>query len=137
MLPFVTMDNHEVSRWFDEYLDAFASCARGESETASLLDYYGVPALFTTDDGVFALTSADQVVALVQTQVAAMRAAGYARSEILSSEVTVLNAKSALYKGTFSRRRSDDTEINRLTATYLVTVGAVGRRISVLAVQSA
>lgn len=61
-----------------------------------------------------------------------MRAAAYDRSEILGSEVTVLNSTSALYRGTFSRQRSDGGEISRLTATYLVTDGAAGRRISVL-----
>jgi hypothetical protein len=136
VLSFVAVDSSTVSRWLGEYLEAFASCGRGESETASLLAYYGVPLLLTTDDGFFALTSGEQVVAAVQRQVDGMRAAGYARSDTLSSEVTVLNATSALYRGTFSRRRSDGGEINRLTATYLVTVGAVGRRISVLAVHS-
>lgn len=62
--------------------------------------------------------------------------AGYARSEILGSEVSVLNSTSALYRGTFSRLRSDGGEINRLTASYLVTDGPAGRRISVLAVHS-
>ena len=89
----------------------------------------------TTDDGFFALTSDDAVVALMQQQVDGMRAAAYGRSEILDSEVTVLNDTSALYRGTFSRQRSDGGEISRLTATYLVTDGAAGRRISVLAVQ--
>ena len=130
------VDCSDVSRWFGEYLDAFAACGRGEAYTGSLLDYYGVPLLLTTDDGVLALTSGDQVVAAVQRQVDGMRAAGYARSETLRSEVTVLNATSALYRATFSRRRSDGGEISRLTATYLVTAGPLGRRISVLAVHS-
>lgn len=56
---------------------------------------------------------------------------------IVESDVTVLNTTTALYLGTFSRRRSDGGEINRLTATYLVTDGVTGRRISVLAVHSA
>ena len=136
VVSFVAVESSEVGRWFGEYLEAFASCGRGESETASLLAYYGVPLLLTTDGGVFALTSGDQVVAAVQRQVEGMRAAGYARSEILSSEVTVLNATSALYRGTFSRQTSDGGEISRLAATYLVTVGATGRRISMLAVHS-
>ena len=46
-------------------------------------------------------------------------------------------ATAALYRGTFSLRRSDGNEINRLTATYLVTDGPAGRRISVLAVHNA
>ena len=93
--------------------------------------------LVATDDGYVGLTSADQVVAVLRQQVDGMRAAGYAGTELLDSEVTVLNATSALYRGTMSRQRSDGGEIVRLTATYLVTDGAVGRRFSVLAVHSA
>jgi hypothetical protein len=130
----VTVDASDISRWFGQYADAFASCGRGESETASLLTYYGVPLLITTDDGFFALATGAEVVAAVQPQIDGMRAAGYALSEVVSSEVTVLNSRSALYRGTFSRRRSDGSEIGRLTATYLVTVGAAGLRISAIAV---
>lgn len=131
------VNRDDVDRWFREYLEVFAACGRGERETMSLLEYYGVPLLLTTDDGYFALTTDDQVVAALQPQVDGMRAAAYDRSVILDSEVTVLNATTALYLGTFSRRRSDGGEINRLTATYLVTDGVTGRRISVLAVHSA
>ncbi|HTT54171.1 MAG TPA: hypothetical protein VMH35_22500 [Streptosporangiaceae bacterium] len=130
------MDDTDVSRWFSEYINAFAACGRGESDTTSLLAYYGVPLLLTTDDGFFALTSEDQVVAAVQQQIDGMRAAGYSRSEILHSGLTVLNSTSALYHQTFSRHRSDGGEISRLTATYLVTDGPMGRRISVLAIHS-
>ena len=96
--------------------------------------YYGVP-LLLDDEGFFALTSGEQVVAAVQRQVDGMRAAGYARSEILGSEVTVLNATSALYRGR-SRAVGATATRSAAFATYLVTVGAVGRRISVLAVHS-
>jgi len=130
----VIVENSDVSRWFDEYLDAYAACGRGERDTASLLAYYGVPLLVTTDSGFFALTTGDQVVAVVQQQIDGMRAAAYDRSEILDSEVTALNAASALYRGTFSRQRGDGSEISRLTMTYLVTDGPAGRRISAFAV---
>ena len=130
------MDDSDVSRLFGAYLDAFAACGRGERDPTSLLAYYGVPLLLTTDDGYVALTSDDQVVAAVSQQVEGMRAAGYDHSEVLGSEVTVLNAASALYRGTISRQRRDGGEIGRLTATYLVTDGPVGRRITVLAVHS-
>jgi hypothetical protein len=132
----VAVDGSDVRGWFGEYLDAFAACGR-ERDTPSLLAYYGVPLLLTTDGGSFALTSDDQVVAAVQQQVDGMRAAAYDRSEVLDSEVSVLNATSSLYRGTFSRRRSDGAEISRLAATYLVTDGSVVRRISALAVHSA
>jgi hypothetical protein len=132
----VIVDSDDVSRWFGEYLDAFAACGRGERDTASLLAYYGAPLLVTTDDGFFALTSDDQVVAVMQQQVDGMLAAGYGRSETLGSEVTVLNSTSALYRGTYSWQKSDGREIRRVTLTYLVTDGPAGRRISALLVHS-
>jgi hypothetical protein len=60
------VDGNDVSRWFGEYASAFAACGRSERDTASLLAYFGVPLLLTTDDGFVALTSDDQVVAAVQ-----------------------------------------------------------------------
>ena len=130
------MDDSDVSRWFGEYLDAFAACGRGERDPASLLAYWGVPLLLTTDDGCLALTSDDQVVAAAKQQVEGMRAADYDHSEVLHFEVTVLNATSTLWRGSFSRQRRDGGELSRLTATYLVTDGPVGRRIAALAVHS-
>jgi hypothetical protein len=132
----VIVDSDDVRRWFGEYLEAFAACGRGERDTASLLVYYGVPMLFSTDDGFFAAASGDQVVAAVQQQVDGMRAASFGRTEVLASQVTVLNATSALYEGTFSRLAGGGGEIARLTATYLVTDGPAGRRISALLVHS-
>ena len=130
------MDTSDVSRWFDAYLAAYAACGRGEQDTASLLAHYGVPLLVTTDRGFFALTSDDEIIAAVQPQIDGMRAAGYARSEVLGSEITVLNSTSALVRGAFAYHRSDGAEISRVSLTYLVTDGAPGRRISVLAVHS-
>jgi hypothetical protein len=43
-----------------------------------------------------------------------MRAAEYDNSDILHSEVVVLNAASALYHGEFRRVRRNGAEINRL-----------------------
>jgi len=131
------MDEKDLRRWFSEYLEAFAACCLGRADASSLLAYYGVPILLTLDAAYLALTSAEQVVATLEPQVEGLRAAQYARSETLELGVTALNAKSALLRGTFSRRRADGSEINRVTATYLVTDGAPGRRISVLAVESA
>jgi hypothetical protein len=98
----------------------------------SLLAYYGFPLLVATDDGFIALESEEHVAAGVQQQLDAMRAAAYDRSDVLGSQLVVLNATTALYRGEFSRRRGGGDEINRLTVTYLITDGSVGRRISAL-----
>lgn len=72
--PSVTVDPPDDVRWFGEYLNASAACGRGENESASLLTYYGVPLLLSTDDGAIALTTRDDVVAMAQRQVDGMRA---------------------------------------------------------------
>ena len=131
------MDFRELRAWFDEYLRAFAACGRGESDDLqTLLDYYGVPLLLSTDEAVVALTSEDQVLRTIRRQVEGMRVTGYDRSETLESEVVPINATSVLYTAEFSRQRADRSEISRLRVTYLITLGARGRRISALAVHS-
>ena len=123
--------------WFDDYLSAFGGLGRGElDDPRLLLDYYAVPLLLTTDDAALALTTEDDVVDAVRRQIAGLRDAGYDRSQTIRSELSVLNASTAMYAADFSRRRADGSEIGRLAATYLITVGTRGRRISALIVRT-
>ena len=130
------MNASDVRGWFADYLEAFAACGRGEREPASLLPYYGVPLLFTSDDACVALTTTEQVLAAVAQQIDQMRAADYDHSEVVSSEVSVLNARSALYRWTISRQRRDGSEVRRATFTDLLTEGSNGRHISAMVVHT-
>ena len=132
------MDLADTRAWFDEYLTAFAACGRGESDDlSSLLRYYGVPLVLSTDDATVALTSDGEVLNALGGQIEGMRAIGYDRSETLDSETVALNATSVLHTAEFSRRRADGDEIGRLRTTYLLTDGPDGRRISALVVHGA
>ena len=95
-----------------------------------LLAYYGVPLLLTTDGGFFALTSDDQVVAAVRQQFDRMRSAAYDRSEVLDSELSVLNSTPLSTVGRSHASGATAVRNSRLTATYLVTDWSIGRRIS-------
>jgi hypothetical protein len=95
--------------------------------------YYGVPLVLSTDEAMVALTSEERVLKALGGQIDGMRAAGYERSETLDSHIVVLNATGALQTAEFSRRRADGAEMGRLRATYLITDGSTGRRISALA----
>jgi hypothetical protein len=127
----------EVRAWFDDYLRDFAALGRGEQDDPRiLLVYYAVPLLLTSDEAVLYPADEGEVVEVIDRQIAGMRAAGYDHSMLLSSELSFLNARTAVYGAEFSRRRSDDTEIGRLAATYLLTAGEQGRRISALIVRT-
>ena len=125
-----------VSRWIEEYFGVFAACARGEGDMAELLGHFGVPMVVTSDAGVVTLMTNDEAAAVMQSQVDGLRGLGFDRTEVLNSEVTVINAASALYRGTLLRRNRDGDEIDCPTITYLVTDDVGGPRIVLLAAHS-
>jgi uncharacterized NTF2-like protein DUF6841 len=129
------LDADSVGRWIAGYFDTFAACARGNGDMASLLGHFGVPMVVTTDEGVVTLMTDDEAAAVMQSQVDGLRALRFDHSEVLQSEITVLNASSALYRATLARRDADGGEIDCPTITYLVTDDVAGLRINVLAVQ--
>jgi hypothetical protein len=131
------MDADAARRWFDSYLGDFIALGRGDlDDVRRILDHYGVPMLVSTDAGTTVLTDEEQVLALARQQVDGMRAAGYDRSEVLAGDTTVLNRTCATHRGRFARVRADGTEISQVEATYVITDGAAGRRISAIVVHS-
>ena len=101
-----------------------------------MLEFYGVPLLMTSGQGALELASEAAVIVAVQNQVRQMRAAGYHDSVALRCEQTLINRHTASIHGVFMRRRADETEIGRLSATYLVA-DTPSRRIRVLVVHDA
>jgi hypothetical protein len=129
----MSLDAATVNRWIDEYLEAFAACTRGDRDMSALLSRYGVPLIITTDDGVITLMTDDEAAAVMQSLADGLRANGYDHTDVLHSEVSVLNSVSALYRGTLSRRNRDGGEIDCPTITYLLTDDVAGLRIVLLA----
>ena len=129
------VDTDVVNRWFREYFDTFDACTRGDRDMSELLSHYGVPLILTSDDGVTTLMTDDEAAAVMQSLVDGLRANGYHHTDVLHSEVSLLNAVSALYRGTLSRRNGDGEEFDCPTVTFLVTDDVAGLRIAVLARQ--
>jgi len=131
------METAEVDHWFAAYLADFAALGRGEvDDVGRILAHYGVPLVLSSDAGCVFLTDEAQVRATAQQHIDALRATGYDRSDVLAARTTVLNRSCAVHHGQFARLRADGSEISRLEATYLITDGPAGRRISVIAIHS-
>jgi hypothetical protein len=129
------VDTDVVNRWFSEYFDTFEACARGDRDMSELLSHYGVPLILTSDDGVTTLMTDDEAAAVMQSMVGGLRANGYHHTDVLQSEVSVLNSVSALYRGALSRRNADGEEFDCPAVTFLVTDDVAGLRIVFLAIQ--
>jgi hypothetical protein len=81
------MDVADVQGWFGRYLDVFAACGRGDREDAgALLEFYCVPLVLASDQGVLALTSEDEVLRMVGQQVEGLCAASYHGSDVLAAQ---------------------------------------------------
>jgi hypothetical protein len=133
MIRAMPFDADAVDRWIAEYLGTFAACARGDGDMTALLGHFGVPLIITTDEGIVTLMTDDEAAAVMQSQVDGLRALRYHHTQVLHSEVSVLNGTSALYRATLSRRNVDGGEIDCPTITYLVADDVAGPRIVVLA----
>src|SRR5690242_3954902 len=95
MSSLASVDAADVRTWFEEYLGVFAACGRGDNdELRTLLAYYGVPLLPSTDDAAVALKSDDELLNALRRQMDGMRADGYDRSEMLSSDFAPINRTS-------------------------------------------
>jgi hypothetical protein len=135
MIRGMALEAGAVRRWFNDYLEIFAACVRGEQEMDTLLTRYGVPLIITSDDGVIEVMTDDEAAGIIQSLVDGLRGLGFHHIEVLHPEVTVLNAMSAIYRATMSRRNEHGDEIGCPTITYLVTDDVGGVRIKVLATQ--
>ena len=127
------VDSDVVNRWFGEYFATFEACARGDRDMSELLSHYGVPMVITSDDGVTTLMTDDEAAAVMQSMADGLRANSYHHTDVLQSEVSVLNSVSALYRGALSRRKADGQEFDCPTVTFLVTDDVAGLRIVLMA----
>jgi uncharacterized NTF2-like protein DUF6841 len=130
------MNQEDAQRWFTAYLAAFEALGRGDVDRRRILDHYGVPLLVSTEHGPMFFADAEQVLGVIGRQLDGMRAEEYARTEELASETTLLNPACAVHRGRFARLRADGTEAARVEATYVITEGEDGPRISALLVHS-
>jgi hypothetical protein len=129
------VDTDVVNRWFGEYFAIFEACARGDRDMSELLRHYGVPLIFTSDAGVTTLMTDDEAAAMMQGLIDGLRGNGYHHTDVLHPEVSVLNAVSAQYRATLSRRNADGEEFDCPTVTFLVTDDVAGLRVVLIAVQ--
>ncbi len=85
---------------------------------------------------VLSLTTEAEVAAWLRSQADGMVASAYHHTETLEGDVVVLNRTAATYRAVLSRRRTDGSEISRMTVTYLITRQGDGTRVSALVVHS-
>jgi hypothetical protein len=111
----------DVRAWYDRYLKTFTSQAAGESTNVdALLEYFGAPLVFISEDRYLGLPSHDAVLSTAQTLIDELRRANCAGSTVHRLDIRPLNVRAAFIEGVFSRYDRTGNEIGRFGTAYLV-----------------
>jgi glyoxylase-like metal-dependent hydrolase (beta-lactamase superfamily II) len=122
----------EVTHWFfDDYLPTWVAAAAGTAVTEPefILNYWSVPLSWTTDESARWMREEAAVVALIDELHDRLRAVGYTHTVVPERKVTVYNANGAAIDVIWSRRRADETEIERVAVHFELLRGPLGWRI--------
>jgi len=114
-----------------EYYAAFSTL-----NLAAIVSYFCEPSLTMTPQSVLSAASHAVLTNSLTPVVDALRAKGYARSEFVQTDVTMLGEAAALVRGVAVRYTSSGSEMERLPLGYLMHRREAGWKIAVLVVAS-
>ena len=122
----------EPMRWFfDDYLATWVAVGAGTIARGPefILDYWGVPLHYSTDHESVWFLDSSAVVGLLEQTHARLRAQGYGHTAVPDYQVSVYNDTGAAIEVIWSRRRADDSEIERVAAHFELGRGPAGWRV--------
>jgi hypothetical protein len=122
----------EVTSWFfDDYLPTWVGVAAGTIARGPefILDYWGAPLHYSTDQGGQWLPDASAVVQFLEQTQSRLRAQGYAYTDVPDHKVSLYHDAGAAIEVIWSRCRVDSTEIERIAAHFELTRSPAGWRV--------
>jgi len=122
----------EVVAWFfDDYLERWVAASSGASGDGPefILNYWGVPMSVTTPREAVWLLDPEAVIGFLTRNQEPLRAEGYTHTVTPDHRVMVYSPIGAAVEVILSRRRGDESEIQRLAVHFEVVRGAEGWRV--------
>jgi hypothetical protein len=122
----------EVKHWFfEDYLPTWVGVGAGTIARGPefILDYWGAPLHWGADPASQWLLDGPAVVRFLQQLQARLQKQGYAYTAVPDQRVNVYHRDGAAVEVIWSRRRADDSEIERLAVHFELGRGPAGWRI--------
>lgn len=122
----------EVTEWFfQDYLQRWVAVAAGTSGEGPefILDYWDTPLHVTALGQSFWCLDDAGVLAFLEMNQAPLREAGYSHTAVPDRRVFVYNAVGAAIEVIWSRRRADESEIERWAVQFSVAKSEKGWRV--------
>ena len=123
----------EVAEWFfGDYLPTWVGVGKGAIDRGPgfILDYWGVPLYYYDPDGGQWALDGEAVAKLLNTTHTRLKADGYAYTDVVDRSVRVYHRNGVAIEVIWSRRRVDDTEIERLAVHFEVIRTQNGWRVA-------
>ena len=122
----------EVTEWFfQDYLPRWVAVAAGTSDEGPefILDYWGTPLHVTGLEQSFWCLDDASVLAFLEVNHAPLREAEYSHTVVPDRRVFVYNTVGAAIEVIWSRRRADESEIQRWAVQFSVAKSDKGWRV--------
>jgi len=120
----------DVTNWFfEDYLGRWVSAGASGASPAFITEYWSAP-LWVSMPGLVpgVLPTPEAVIDFLDAMQSRLRAAGYHHTNIPDRRITVLNDCAATIEVIWSRRRADESEIERLAVHFAAVRGEAGWR---------
>jgi hypothetical protein len=127
----------EIRTWFfGQYVAKWVSIgASKDGDPRAIFQYWGVPMYASSPNMNRWLMTDDDVLSLLSANQKPLQAANYTHTEVLDSAITAFNNKSGSVDAIWSRRRRDESEIERRAVHFEVRRTELGWRVIALASQ--
>jgi NTF2-like protein (DUF6841) len=128
----VAEDRREVTSWFfEDYLPRWVAVAAGTSPVGLefILGYWDTPLHVTGQGQAFWCRDDASVVGLLNLSQAPLRESGYSHTTVLDRRVFAYSSVGAAIEVIFSRRRADETEVQRQAVHFEVAKSTHGWRV--------
>jgi hypothetical protein len=120
----------EVEAWFFEnYLERWVKAGAAGSSPTFIADYWGVPLWVGVEGHAPAvLLTTEAVIDFLDAMQTRLRASGYTHTVVPDRRVTLFHDRGASIEVIWSRRRADESEIERLAVNFNCVKGEDGWR---------
>lgn len=120
----------EVRAWFfEDYLKRWVTAGAAGSSPTFISEYWGFPLwVGVAGQAPAVLLSAESVIEFLDAMQTRLRASGYTHTVVPDRRVTLFHDRGASIEVIWSRRRADESEIERLSVNFNCVKGENGWR---------
>jgi len=125
---------HEIAYWFFEvYLPTWVDLGAKGGHEGVILEFWGFPLHAASVNMTRCLMTGDDVIGLLRANQVPLQAASYTHTRVLDRRVVGFNENAGAIDVIWSRRRADESEIERRAVHFEIHRTASGWRVVAIA----